>query len=74
MSPPTDEFTLKVGRRGAELLLRLLRGSIYRMRGEDREYIAGLCYKLLDYLETPPVLHLGTIQAVKVEKSDDGKG
>jgi hypothetical protein len=49
-----DELTLKLGRRGARLLMRELARPILRSYGDERRYLEALYIKLKQFVETPP--------------------
>lgn len=50
----TDERTLRIGRRGANLLLRGLTPYLLSVGGEDRAYLVSLLNQLQDFVGTPP--------------------
>lgn len=60
-----DELTLKVGRRGASLLLRTLIPPTMRAYGDERRYLETVCYKLKDFIDTPPPKHV-ELQVISV--------
>lgn len=49
-----DELTLKVGRRGAALLLKELTLPTLRAYGDERRYLEATCRRLKDFIDTPP--------------------
>ena len=53
-----DELTLKIGRRGAQLLFDELAPSILTTQGADRRYLMNFCQKLRRFIDTPPPRHV----------------
>ncbi len=48
------ELTLKIDRRGAQLVFDELAPSILTAQGADRRYLRDLCQKLRGFIDTPP--------------------
>ena len=67
-----DELTLKVGRRGAQLLLKELSLPTLRAYGDERRYLEAICRKLKDFIDTPPPRYVEyrviSIDGVPVER------
>ena len=50
----SDELTLKIGRRGAGLLLQQLRVALYRVGGQELLYLKSICQQLESFIDTLP--------------------
>jgi len=54
----SDELTLKIGRRGAALLLEQLRPRLFHVDGDSRAYLAHFMRRLQDFIDRPPPKHV----------------
>lgn len=73
----SDELTLKVGRKGAELLLRKLVRAALSSYGDDRRYLESICYRLKDFIDRPPPKYVElkcTVVAVGGKPVEDNSG
>ena len=74
----SDELTLKVGRRGAELLYRQLLARRLVVYSDDRRYIDAILLRLEDYLTKPLPIHVNmkiiSVNGIPAEEYYRAKG
>ncbi len=72
-----DELTLKIGRRGAQLLLKELTLPTLQAYGDERRYLEAICRKLKNFIDTPSPRYVEykiiSIDGVPVEERHGSK-